>query len=389
MVPATKHSGALVLRLMVGLALLGWPRVGAAEGRDVQGTWSVISLPPPPGPPKPGQVVSPTALAADAAGNLYVADSGTGIQKRDAQGNWSVIATQGTALGHVLGVPALAVDGAGNLYVADFASSSRIQKRDAEGNWSVIATAGPALGQVNGSDALAVDGTGNLYVDEYFNQRIQKRDAQGNWSAIATGGTALGQVFGVFALAADAAGNLYVAEGEGGPLQKRNKILPQNRIQKRDVQGNWSLIANYHGQGGGQVNNPSALATDIAGNLYAVDIWYNISLRGQIQKRDVQGNWSNIELFRGFHRPEVLALAVDGAGNLYVAETWGSYNVSDDGPLYQIRKRDAQENWSVIATAGASPWEVSNPSGLAVDATGSLYVADSGNHRVLKYTPNP
>jgi DNA-binding beta-propeller fold protein YncE len=103
-----RRIGRMALRLIVGLALLGWPRVGSA-----QGTWSVISL-----PPKPGEVVSPWAVALDAAGNLYVADIFQ-IQKRDAQGNWSVIATAGTALGQVWGPTALAVDRAGNLYVAD------------------------------------------------------------------------------------------------------------------------------------------------------------------------------------------------------------------------------------------------------------------------------
>ena len=63
----------------------------------------------------------PTALAVDAAGNLYVADVMTHddrIQKRDAQGNWSVIATAGTAPARSPS-RALAVDAAGNLYVAE------------------------------------------------------------------------------------------------------------------------------------------------------------------------------------------------------------------------------------------------------------------------------
>jgi hypothetical protein len=81
-----KRSGALVLRLIVGLALLAWPRVGFA-----QGTWSVISLPQWVNslPHKPGEVFSPTALAVDAAGDLYIADGYPyiRIQKRDAQGN--------------------------------------------------------------------------------------------------------------------------------------------------------------------------------------------------------------------------------------------------------------------------------------------------------------
>src|SRR5690242_2842921 len=117
MLIATKGVAALALRLMVGLALLGCARFGSADG-----SWSVISL-----PQKPGEVRSPRALAADAAGNLYVADGegvSSRIQKRDAQGNWSVLATQAAS--------ALAVDAVGNLYAAD-QGSGRIQKRDAQG----------------------------------------------------------------------------------------------------------------------------------------------------------------------------------------------------------------------------------------------------------------
>src|SRR5437870_12156597 len=98
-----KRSGALVLRLIVGLALLGWPRVGAA-----QGTWSVISL-----PQKPGELYQVAGLAVSVTGDLYVADRSdlyqNTLQKRDAQGNWSVIATYGGAVGQVANPGALAV----------------------------------------------------------------------------------------------------------------------------------------------------------------------------------------------------------------------------------------------------------------------------------------
>src|SRR5207244_9197262 len=115
---------------------------------------------------------------------------GTRIQKRDVQGNWSVIAAAGNAPGQVGYVSALAVDAVGNLYIAvrsESGDTACIEQRDTQGNWSVIATAGNAPGRVGYVFALGVDTNVNLYVaDGYPNDRIQKRDAQGNWSILAT-----------------------------------------------------------------------------------------------------------------------------------------------------------------------------------------------------------
>jgi DNA-binding beta-propeller fold protein YncE len=78
----------------------------------------------------PGMVSNPSGLAADAVGNLYVAegaDGNNGIQKCDPDGNWSVIAGRGSEVGQVNAPLSLAVDKMGNLYVAD-ALNSRVQE---------------------------------------------------------------------------------------------------------------------------------------------------------------------------------------------------------------------------------------------------------------------
>src|SRR5207248_56274 len=79
------------------------------------------------------------------------------IQKRDGQGNWSVIATEGSDPGQVSSPSALAADAAGNLYVADYGNSDgsgRIQKREAQGHWSLIAVAGFDLGQYSSASPI-------------------------------------------------------------------------------------------------------------------------------------------------------------------------------------------------------------------------------------------
>src|SRR5262249_59322519 len=128
---------------------------------------------------------------ADSVANYYSVVFGTPIatriQKRDAQGKWSVIAADASAT-------ALAADATGNLYKAEFRggtfSFTRIQKRDAQGNWSMLtASYGNTAGQTVGPTALGVDRAGNLYVADYDGNgqdRIQRRDAPGDRSVVFT-----------------------------------------------------------------------------------------------------------------------------------------------------------------------------------------------------------
>ncbi len=352
----TKGSGALLPRLIVLLALVGGPRAGFAAG-----TWSVIPL-----ARQADAVHFPAAMAVDAAGSLYVAEVATDqIRKRDAQGNWSVLATEGRAPGQVFNPTGLAVDSAGNLYVAEFFPAtvlpgtlprtspsdggSRIQKRDARGNWSTIATIGPTLGEVPQPTALAADAGGNLYT-AMGTARVRKRDTQGNWSEIAPYGAAPSQVLSPKALAVDGAGNLYVAD-VAGPWPDA-----PGRIQKRDPQGNWTMIATSGSALGQIAGDPAGLAVDDAGSLYVAD--RNLTDGGRIQKRDAQGNWSVPATYAASPGQllQPTSVAVDMPGTLYVA---------GEGPL---QKRDAQGNWSLLSELGGST--------VAVDLEGTLYVAE-------------
>lgn len=71
---------------------------------------------------------------------------------------------------------AMAVDAQGNLYVAD-SGNDRVQKRDAKGDWSVVAPMGSGVGQVRSPSGLAVDTHADIHVADTGNNRVQEFSA--------------------------------------------------------------------------------------------------------------------------------------------------------------------------------------------------------------------
>jgi hypothetical protein len=149
-------ASAVVLAGAVGLAWsLRWPWWPAKPPPlALNGTWTRLDKPQP-----LGHIVSGECFALDPDGQLYVPEPhGVGIQKRDRDGHWSLVAPEKPSPGVLRD---LACDGSGNLYVAE---QERIPERDRAGHWTILATWGKELGQVFYPQALAVDHAGNLYV---------------------------------------------------------------------------------------------------------------------------------------------------------------------------------------------------------------------------------
>jgi titin len=202
------------------------------------GTLSVIagtgqSGPPTPGPATSSTLNSPSGVAVDAAGDVFIADSGNAvIEEVTPNGNLSIVAgngqvagigqvgapTPGPALSTPLGYPrGLAVDSSGNLYIAD-QSMNLIEKVTPNGMLSVVAGVlpvttllpnevfnpnapralplmgpsipGPATSSpLNNPFAVAVDQSGNLYIADAINYEVEKVTPDGTLSIIAGNGT--------------------------------------------------------------------------------------------------------------------------------------------------------------------------------------------------------
>ena len=374
------------------------------------------------GPATDAQLGYPAGVAVDAAGNLYLADVvNHRVRRIDTAGVISTIAGTGEegfggdggpATDAQLNYPAgVAVDGAGKVYVADV-GNQRLRRIDTAGVISTIAGTGQSGFSGDGGPAtdaalsylrgVAVDAAGNVYVADERNQRVRRIDTAGVISTIAgtgqsgfsgDGGPATdAQLFYPAGVAVDAAGNVYVADE-----------LNQ-RVRRIDTAGVISTIAGtgeegFGGDGGpateAQLNYPTGVAVDAAGNVYVTD-----ERNHRVRRIDTAGVISIFagtgeEGFSGDGGPATdatlsypVSLAVDAAGNLYLA----GYESN------RVRRIDTAGVISTIAGTGeegfsgdGGPATVAqfDPGhdgflSVATDAAGNVYVTDPGNHRVRR-----
>jgi len=245
------------------------------------------------------QLSSPRDVAVDAQGNVYIADTGNcRIRKVTPAGVISTVAGNGTAgfagdggpsASAQLSYPAgLAADSAGNLYIAD-SWNYRVRKITADGNIQTVAgngsygpygDGGPAAAASLGLiESLTVDAAGKLYLSDSYNHRVRVVDPGGTISTVVGGGFGPAVDFGAAETAnlkfpkgvtADSQGNLYIADSMNHRLRK---VSSSGIIST--VAGNGAPGFSGDGSAGtlAQLNGPSGLAADSNGTLVFSDLW--------------------------------------------------------------------------------------------------------------------
>jgi RNA polymerase sigma factor (sigma-70 family) len=293
-----------------------------------------------------GEFTFAGGLALDAKGNLYVADCyAKRIQQRDVTGRWSEVEVDPLAVGGLVEPCAVAVDGNGALYVGESCEllgyRNRLLKRDADGHWSELATQGRGLGQFSLWSKLKVDSAGALYVGEGGNPRIQKRDPNGTWTVVCAASTEPGIFCSPSLLAVDSHDSLYVVDTS---LQQ---------VQKRDPQGRWTVVADIAKEFGESLD-PQSIAMDREDNLYVVD-WQDWKTR-RLLARDSHGKWEPCMPW-GTDAGQTqwpIAVSVDASDNLYLIDRLRMPNVVGS-PGNRLQRRDRQGRWTVLAVAGLEP----------------------------------
>jgi sugar lactone lactonase YvrE len=385
-------------------------------------------------------------LARSNAGEIYFT-SGNAVMKVDAKGvltrfagtgQYGISKDGGPALSAPLAWPAgLAVDNFGNLFIVENAAH-RVRKVTADGTISTVAgtgvagnsgDGGPSVNaQFNWPTAVTVDASNNLYVADTSNGQVRKVSPDGIISTVAS------NLQDAQAVAIDASGSLFIAEhyliqldscGDdqdvgriikvtGGVVQKvfdgPDLALPRSialdaagSVYVSDA-GLWriSRISSgvistvVGGPDGKQLIGPTALAVDGSGVFYVSDPGHSriakISPQGELTNvvgDGFPGNyWSDGGKATDSALSSPFGVAVDSSGNLYIADFGNN----------RVRKVSADGSITTIAGNGspgfagdggpATAAQLKTPAGVAVDASGNVYIADSGNNRIRKVSKN-
>ncbi len=326
------------------------------------------------GPAASAQVDYPQGVAVDSAGNLYIADT---YNNRIRQVSHGLITTLAAKLSFPVGI---VVDSTGHLYAAVIGSG--LVCEIANGTITTIAGGaaggnGPAVGaQLNTPYGVAVDSSGNLYVADTGNGLLRE---------VSNGGiTTIAGNLDPFGVAMDTAGNLYVANG--GSI---GKVTAGGAITTVAGTG----IYGYSGDNGpatsAQLNDALGVAVDSIGNLYIADM-FNSRVRkvsgGMITTVAGTGvpgyNGDNIPA-TGAQLSYPSAVAVDSAGNLYIADS-GNHSVREvsDGLIMTVAGTGLGTN--VGDNQPATYVSLSSVSGVAVNSSGNMYITDSAGNRVRR-----
>lgn len=243
---------------------------------------------------------------------------------------------------------------------------------------------------------MAKDAAGNIYVVDYYNHKIRKITPAGVVTTLAGSGSP-GNAEGVGTAASfnfptdiviDAAGNIYITDSGN---HKIRKITPGGAVSTFAGSGDWRPLGDDGLGTAASFDTPRGITIDPSGNLYVSDMMNRkirkITPAGMVTtlagNTKLMGSTDGQGATVSFSEPQ--GIAIDASGNVFMT----------DASIHKVRKITPAGVVSTFAGSGnmgsadgpGTSASFNNPRNITIDASGNLFIADLGNNKIRKITP--
>jgi len=316
----------------------------------------------------------PADIAVDASGNLFITDDGLGtVVKETAFGTAYIQTTAVTSLNYP---PGIVVDGSGDLFIGD-TNNARVVKEKPSGSGYIQSTLGSGFGEPTG---IALDQHGNLYIADQFPAKLWKLTVSGTTYTQAQL-PVVSYLQGPGGVAVDTSGNIYLADSSSPSNGNLFKEMPAGGNFGSVSVGTTSpeIYVLFQFDTGGVLGNVDVV-TQGAENLDFIDSG-ELSCIPSFSFKAGDTCATTVTL-----KPTIAgsrygaAKLLDNSGNTFAT---GYVSATGVAPLANFQVIGVPSTQSTIPFSSAGE---ASPYAIAVDTTGSVYIADSNNNRILKET---
>ena len=319
---------------------------------------------------------------------------GNGKSGYEGNGGYATIAALNTPLD-------IAIDVSGNIYIVD--SSNHIIRLVTKATGLITTVAGTptlrgftgdgaqaTLGNLRSPEGVAVDASGNIYIADTGNNRIRLvtkstgiiTTVAGTGSDAYTGDKGLATAATLSAprdVAVDASGNIYIADFSNNCI----RLVTKSTGIITTVAGTGKN--GYDGDGGPAVTarlyGCTSICLDVSGDLYIADYYNNVI------RLLTKSSGTITTVIGTYELKGPRGVALDASGNIYIAD-------NTDNRIRKVTKSTGLI--STVAGIGESGYsgdggqatlaKLYSCSGVAVDASGNVYIADTYNYRIRMYS---
>ena len=334
----------------------------------------------------------PPSSTTPTGGTVTFMDGTTSLMVEDLTGGTASYSTSGLGTGnHVLTAVYSGAAGFGGSSTPTAAAGTIITV----GGGGVGDTDPGGAASLNQPTGVAVDGSGDLFIADTQHNRVREvNPSTGVITTVAGDGVSgsfgydvpavTAELNGPAAVAVDGSGHLYIADA--GNNQVREVDLSTGIITT--VAGN--SIGGYAGDNSlaisAELGSPQGVAVDNSGHLYIADTGNNVIREVDLATgiiTTIAGGGSNSSATysgsaTGVQLNAPRGLALDGSGDLFIADSGNDV----------IREVDLASDTISTVVGDGTPSVLNNPTGVALDGSGDLFIADQGNQVVQELPAN-